>query len=379
MLVGKEPSRTRFTVHQDLIVKRSEFFRAARSSLWTSPDVPTTLGDEDYDPEVISAYLHCLYFGADAIRDHLSFFDQQAKGSHSESSEEENENVSPMKPGEAQRTVFISNIGHESHDMTRYQFVSLFDRHAVSVYQWMTIATHPDGRSKGWANILFFDAREAARAIQLCNGRSLGGRRLRFELATSCHGLSPLQNPLTASKTVTINEDQNGSKSSSSDSSNSNEGDNSSSEVPESRLCDHRGRCQHFASQRKLKFLADLYLLADKFIDPLTANLTMDVLTVHLQTDSPGSMLVKFVYDSTTPDNPLRRLIRDWYIHRADYDWVDGFDKLKHHDEFVHDVVREVWTLNRVNLDKSVRSVYESSYMNQPGDRYHQRVDTSTE
>jgi hypothetical protein len=75
-------------------VKRSEFFKAARSSLWTKPDVPTTLNDQDYDPEIFSAYLHCLYLGTDAIRDNLSSFDQKENGSDSESSEEEVGNVS---------------------------------------------------------------------------------------------------------------------------------------------------------------------------------------------------------------------------------------------------------------------------------------------
>lgn len=69
MLVGKAPDQKRSTVHQDLIVKRSNFFKAARSSLWTKPDVPTTL--DDHDPEVFSTYLHCLYYGADAIKDRL--------------------------------------------------------------------------------------------------------------------------------------------------------------------------------------------------------------------------------------------------------------------------------------------------------------------
>lgn len=70
MLVGKGPHQKRFTVYQDLLVQRSDFFKTARSSRWTEPDKPTTLGD--HDPEVFSTYLHRLYFGAEAIKDRLS-------------------------------------------------------------------------------------------------------------------------------------------------------------------------------------------------------------------------------------------------------------------------------------------------------------------
>ena len=70
VLVGKEPNHQRFTVHHDLLVQRSEFFKAARSSRWTQPNQPTTL--DDHDPETFSTYLHCLYFGVDAIKDRLN-------------------------------------------------------------------------------------------------------------------------------------------------------------------------------------------------------------------------------------------------------------------------------------------------------------------
>ena len=47
VLVGKEPNQQRFTVYHDLLVHRSGFFKAARSSRWTQPDQPTTLVDHD--------------------------------------------------------------------------------------------------------------------------------------------------------------------------------------------------------------------------------------------------------------------------------------------------------------------------------------------
>jgi hypothetical protein len=65
VLVGIKPNRMRFTVHRDLITKRSEFFRAARSKCWTEPSKVIRLVDDD--PVVFEAYLHCLYFGSDSF------------------------------------------------------------------------------------------------------------------------------------------------------------------------------------------------------------------------------------------------------------------------------------------------------------------------
>jgi hypothetical protein len=63
--VGIKPNRMRFTVHRDLITKRSEFFRAARTKYWTEPSKVTRLVDDD--PVVFEVYLNCLYNGLDCL------------------------------------------------------------------------------------------------------------------------------------------------------------------------------------------------------------------------------------------------------------------------------------------------------------------------
>jgi hypothetical protein len=91
LLVGKAPNQQRFTVYHDLLVQRSEFFRAARSSRWTKEGKPTTL--DDYNPEVFSTYLYCLYFGASAVKDRLNSIvedNPRPKSSDSTSSERSN-------------------------------------------------------------------------------------------------------------------------------------------------------------------------------------------------------------------------------------------------------------------------------------------------
>jgi hypothetical protein len=61
------PDSQRFTVHSNVVTHRSEFFRAARRSVWLKdPTAPVDLQDED--PEVFSMYLKCVYFGTEAIR-----------------------------------------------------------------------------------------------------------------------------------------------------------------------------------------------------------------------------------------------------------------------------------------------------------------------
>ena len=48
-----------------MITKRSEYFRAARSSQWIKDNKRSRLPDDD--PTVFSDYVHCLYFGTDDL------------------------------------------------------------------------------------------------------------------------------------------------------------------------------------------------------------------------------------------------------------------------------------------------------------------------
>jgi hypothetical protein len=60
VLVGAGSNETRFTVHHDIITKRSAFFRTARSERWTNEKTkPADL--QAYKPETFEMYLHCLY------------------------------------------------------------------------------------------------------------------------------------------------------------------------------------------------------------------------------------------------------------------------------------------------------------------------------
>jgi hypothetical protein len=73
VLVGAEPKRQSFTVHHDIITKRSGFFRAARSEHWTS-DKSKPVDLQHCDPTVFAHYLHCVYRGE------VPFFDIYGDG-----------------------------------------------------------------------------------------------------------------------------------------------------------------------------------------------------------------------------------------------------------------------------------------------------------
>jgi hypothetical protein len=60
-VVGRKRKQETFTVYNDLMIPRSEFFRAARSKCWleSDPTRPTSLKHED--PETFAAYLDAIY------------------------------------------------------------------------------------------------------------------------------------------------------------------------------------------------------------------------------------------------------------------------------------------------------------------------------
>lgn len=124
-------------------------------------------------------------------------------------------------------------------------------------------------------------------------------------------------------------------------------------------------------------FLIDLYLLADKLIDPITANLVIEELIRvvekrHRYLEGP---VVRFVYESTTAGSPLRMFIRDHTL----VDNVIGTTNSRHFQrwelpaEFLKDVVLAFLATNRSNAAGVIQEVYCNKNL-QP-DLYHQLVD----
>jgi hypothetical protein len=87
IVAGKAPLQERFIVHTNMMIHRSEFFRTARSSQWLAdPAKPVDL--EPDDPEIVSGYLSCVYFGVDALKADIE--DQTPKGYSVVGSSEQN-------------------------------------------------------------------------------------------------------------------------------------------------------------------------------------------------------------------------------------------------------------------------------------------------
>lgn len=53
----------RFTLHTNLFIPRSGFFKAARSAVWNTDPLKPTILDDDDDPEVFENYMRCVYSG----------------------------------------------------------------------------------------------------------------------------------------------------------------------------------------------------------------------------------------------------------------------------------------------------------------------------
>jgi hypothetical protein len=66
IVVGVGPKQKTFTVYNDVIIPRSEFFRAARSNTWIKDDPARPTSLEHEDPETFAAYLHAVNY--DRIR-----------------------------------------------------------------------------------------------------------------------------------------------------------------------------------------------------------------------------------------------------------------------------------------------------------------------
>lgn len=203
VLVGKAPNQERFTVHHDLIVQRSEFFRAASSSCSTETDELTTL--EDHEPEVFSVYLHCLYFGASALKDRLNAIveDHAASddGTRSEQSgvaavnataaSDEGENSSEdssdddcsedddteegaLVSSERKTAANILFVGNLDHNIDTIRLAWVFQRYGSLQDHCVVKKYRGSGRNlKSFGLVGFTDANNAKKALESFNGLSL--------------------------------------------------------------------------------------------------------------------------------------------------------------------------------------------------------------
>jgi hypothetical protein len=121
--------------------------------------------------------------------------------------------------------------------------------------------------------------------------------------------------------------------------------------------------------------LIDLYLLADRLVDPITANLAIDNLinVIEVYNQYYSVALVQRVYKSTTEASPLRKLILDHHLdgdpNTKLADWLKGES---FPSEFIRDLLFEVFAINKVNAREVIDDVYCSKPLQ--SSKYHQDV-----
>jgi hypothetical protein len=128
-----------------------------------------------------------------------------------------------------------------------------------------------------------------------------------------------------------------------------------------------------------MRFLVDLYILADKLLDPISANLIIDKLIAFVDTLSwmPGPITITYVYNNTVDGNPLRRLCRDWRIHEIAHGWPMKTAKTEWNlpHEFLQDLLIENARLQLENPKGQLGEVFDTIMARRPKSHYHQKVE----
>jgi hypothetical protein len=126
------------------------------------------------------------------------------------------------------------------------------------------------------------------------------------------------------------------------------------------------------------KFLTDLYILADKLLDPVTVNLVIDELVTLLDSDFDdklSSAVTIHVYASTADGSPLRRLVRDDHIHEATCTWPLNAREQGLPYAFLQNVLVETFRLESENPKGIVEDVFQNSPADRERNHYHQSIE----
>lgn len=122
--------------------------------------------------------------------------------------------------------------------------------------------------------------------------------------------------------------------------------------------------------------LIELYIFADKFMDPATANIVIDQMVRYSAETCllPHVGAVDRAYESTPDGSPLRMLLRDWFIHEAFADTVEELVQSEVHPDFLADMVIGSCRLKFENIQGTVRKRYFQPAADRPAGHYHQHV-----
>jgi len=123
----------------------------------------------------------------------------------------------------------------------------------------------------------------------------------------------------------------------------------------------------------------NLYILADKLLDPSTSNLVINQLIVfsrkHRESCKIDPVTLAKIYDSTTDGSPLRKIVRDWLLSN---DWVMQLpqgDCANLPLELLRDLITETSRLHKAHPHHRVHEVFRDLTISRPKGFYHQKVD----
>jgi len=127
-----------------------------------------------------------------------------------------------------------------------------------------------------------------------------------------------------------------------------------------------------------MRFVLDLYIIADKLLDPTTANIVMDKIIRQLAKKhwTLDHTTVGHVYASTADGSLLRNVVRDWYIQDLKKNRMGGVPKkewgLPH--EFLQDLLIETARLINARPRESVGTTFGDLMSDRKKGYYHLKV-----
>lgn len=280
---------------------------------------------------------------------------------------------------EATFILFVGNLSWATEEKTLEQaFVEFGGVRGVR------IITKSNGRSRGFGYVEFTSSEKAAKALEARPSLELDGRSLRLDFSTPRPGTANVLNHDQQRQEIQERPDNERDMSVGAVVVDTNEVNSSQTIQDEVSMIDYNtdyDEERDDVDDAKTRVLIKLYVLADKLIDPCTANLVIDTLISHFDALShlPEDVFINIVYKYTPTGSPLHTLFRDWYIHELNhFAYQIDFDaKIDLPVEFLKDVLAETGRICSGNENRKIAHVLRSKAIGRPTGHYHQKVESS--
>lgn len=130
-----------------------------------------------------------------------------------------------------------------------------------------------------------------------------------------------------------------------------------------------------------MRFLIDVYFLADRLLDPVTANVVIDEL-IHFLDNQDGLCTAAIIHicASTRDGSLLRTVLRDIYIPEYDGSWALDAQAQGLPYEFLQDCLVEIGRLKEEeDRDAKIEEAFEMEVAERQAGHYHQVIKQETE